>query len=301
MSTAHLTLDQVDLNLFRVFDVVYRERNLRRAAVTLSVTQSAVSHALARLRAQLGDPLFARQGRGLVPTALAVELAPAIRESLGGLQRALVRRRDFDPARDLGVITIAMPAEIEPILLPGLFARLAAAAPQVTLTIAQLERSRLRADLVAGRFDLALDIAQPTGPDVQHERVLDEIFCVVASKRRRRLDRAAYLAAQHVAVSSRRSGPTLEDAQLGDVVQRKVAVRCQRYETACLIVAGSDLLLTMPRRQAELRRRALDLKLFDPPVRMPRAQVHVYWPREAGDSPASRWLRHELRALCAAA
>src|SRR5687768_13896007 len=68
---AHRSLDQLDLNLFRVFDVVFRERNLRRAAAILSVTRSAVSHALTRLRGQLGDPLFTRQGRGIVPTAVA--------------------------------------------------------------------------------------------------------------------------------------------------------------------------------------------------------------------------------------
>jgi DNA-binding transcriptional LysR family regulator len=297
MSTAHLTLDQIDLNLVRVFDVVYRERNLRRAAAALSVTQSAVSHALARLRAQVGDPLFARQGRGIVPTALAVELAPAIRDALAGLQRALVARRDFDPRRDLGAVTLAMPGEIEPVLLPALYARLRAIAPQVSLTIAQLDRAEMRADLAAGRVDLAVDIAHPARADVQHERIMDESFCVVAARKRRRLDRAAYLAAQHVAVSSRRTGPTLEDVQLGDVVQRRVAVRCQRYETACLIAASTDLLLTMPRRQAELRRKSLDLRLFEPPVRMPRARIHVYWTRETGDSAASRWLRQELRAL----
>src|SRR5690349_7606925 len=222
MSTAHLTLDQLDLNLFRVFDVVYRERNLRRAAAALSVTQSAVSHALARLRGQLGDPLFTRQGRGVAPTALAIELAPAIRDALGGLQRALLRHHDFDPARDLTSLTLAMPGELEPVLLPPLVAHLQRDAPRLRLTVAQLERARLRADLIAGRVDLAIDIAQPTDPDVLHERILDEDFCVVASAKRRRLDRAGYLAARHVAVSSRRTGPTLEDAQLGDVVQRTI-------------------------------------------------------------------------------
>ncbi len=60
-----VALSRFDLNLFRVFEVVYRERNLTRAAGLLHLSQSAVSHALARLRDQLGDPLFVRQGRGL--------------------------------------------------------------------------------------------------------------------------------------------------------------------------------------------------------------------------------------------
>lgn len=300
MNSTHVTLDQLDLNLFRVFDVVYRERNLRRAASALALTPSAVSHALGRLRAQLGDPLFTRQRRGIAPTALAVQLAPSVRESLSGLRRALSGRRDFDPRRDLGQLTLAMPGEVEAILLPALLRRLRRAAPQVVLTVAQLDRGRLRADLAAGRFELALDVAQPTEPDVEHERVMDDAFCVVASRRRRRLDRAAYLAAQHVAVSSRRTGPTLEDAPVSAAgVQRRVVVRCQRYETACRIVAETDLLLTMPRRQAELRRRLFALRLFEPPVRLPPVQLHAYWLRETGDSPGSRWLRAALREVLA--
>lgn len=72
-------LGRIDLNLFRVFEVIYRERNLTRAAVILSLSQSAVSHALNRLREQLGDPLFVREGRGVAPTPLARQLAPGIR------------------------------------------------------------------------------------------------------------------------------------------------------------------------------------------------------------------------------
>jgi DNA-binding transcriptional LysR family regulator len=167
------------------------------------------------------------------------------------------------------------------------------------LTVAQLDRARLRDELTAGRVDIAIDVAQPTGADIVHERVLDDRFCVVSARRRRRLDKAAYLAAGHVAVSSRRSGPTLEDAQFGAGVARRVVVRCQRYETACLIVAGSDLLLTMPLRQAQVRSRLLPLKLFAPPLPIPRVQLHLYRLRETSDAPASRWLRAELRALFA--
>jgi len=299
--SAPLSIDQLDLNLFRVFDVVYRERNLRRAAAVLSLTQSAVSHALARLRAQLGDPLFTRQGRGIAPTALAVQLAPSVHESLGGLQRALAGRREFDPRRDLDRVTLGMPGELETILIPPWFARLAEAAPQALLTVAQLDRARLRADLATGRFDLAVDVAHATDPEVVHERIWDDAFCVVASRRRRRLDRAAYLAARHVVVSSRRTGPTLEDTLLGGTVQRRVVLRCQRYETACRIATGSDLLLTMPRQQAELRRRTFELRIFEPPLQIPRVQIHLYWLREAADSPATQWLRGELRARLGAA
>src|SRR5579885_3192740 len=100
--------DRVDLNLIRVFDVVYRERHLTRAAQTLFLSQSAVSHALARLRRQLGDPLFERQGRGVVPTPLARRLAPQIGEALAGLRLALQGDRAFRPEHDLRQLTIAI-------------------------------------------------------------------------------------------------------------------------------------------------------------------------------------------------
>ncbi|MGZ3427237.1 MAG: LysR family transcriptional regulator [Polyangia bacterium] len=298
MNNVHPRIDQLDLNLFRVFDVVYRERHLGRAAAILSVTQSAVSHALARLRDQLGDPLFVRQGRVLVPTSVAVQLAPSVSEALSGLVRALHSRRDFDPRRDLGRVTIGLPAEVEPVLLPGLVARLAEAAPGSTLTLAQLDRTRMGAELRAGRFDVAVDVAHTVEADVQQERLMEDPFCVVAARTRRRLDHAAYLAAGHVAVSSRRTGPTLEDAQVGpEGVQRRVAVRCQRYEAACLVVATSALLLTMPRSQAELRSRLLPLRLFAPPVRIPPVRIHLYWLRESSETPANQWLRGALRRL----
>ena len=86
MNQAHewSTLGRLDLNLFRVFEVVYRERNLTRAADVLHLSQSAVSHALARLREQIGDPLFVRHGRGVAPTPLAEQLAPDIQHALNG-------------------------------------------------------------------------------------------------------------------------------------------------------------------------------------------------------------------------
>lgn len=71
----------IDLNLFRLFEVIYRERNLTRAAAVLNLSQSAVSHALNRLREQLDDQLFVREGRGVVPTPLAKQLAPGIEDA----------------------------------------------------------------------------------------------------------------------------------------------------------------------------------------------------------------------------
>jgi DNA-binding transcriptional LysR family regulator len=298
MRTLHDTprLDQLDLNLLHVFDVIAREGGLSRAAAALSLTQSAVSHALARLRAQLGDPLFVRRGRGVAPTPLAERLAPAIGDALAALERALADRREFDAGRDVRRLTLALHDELEPMLLPRLYRQLVRSAPGLQLAGVRLDRARLRADLWTGKIDLALDVPMPPDPDVRHERVLSDSLCVAASPRRRRLDRAAYLAASHVVVTSRRRGAALEDFMLGARgLERRVTVRCRRYETALAIVADSDLLLTLPRDQVSHRRGSLAVRVFPIPVRLPPMQLHLHWLRQSEDDPAHRWIRQEVR------
>lgn len=299
MSRAHLSPDlrQLDLNLLRVFDVVSRERGLGRAAAALFVTPSAVSHAVSRLRELLGDPLFVRQGRGIVATPMAARLAPAVRDALGALDRALLERRGFDPGRDLLRLTLALPDELESLLLPPLLRRLRAASPALVLSAVRLDRPQLRADLAAGRVDAAFDVAQPTDEDVLHEPVFSDAFCVVSGPARRSLDREAYLRSGHVAVSSRPSGPALEDFRLAaHGVRRSVTVRCQRYETAFAIVAESDLLLTIPRRLAQARRQPPGpaLRVFPPPIAIAPIEVHLYRSRRTDETPEGAWVRAAL-------
>ncbi|MDR3414870.1 MAG: LysR family transcriptional regulator [Nevskia sp.] len=288
---------RLDLNLFRVFDVVYRERNLTRAAAVLSLSQSAVSHSLARLREVLQDPLFVRRGRGVAPTPRAEQLAPAVQQALAALRQGLQRGRAFDPAHDLTRLRLAMHEELEPNLLPAVFERLRVAAPAAAIASVRLDRANLKADLAAGRVDLAIDVAQVTEPELRHEPLLQDSLCVVSAAARRRLDFDSYMAAQHIAVSSRRTGPAMEDFMFGrQGLQRQIVLRCQHYESACRIAAASDLLLTIPRRNAESLRTAA-LRLWRMPLELPPIELHLYWHRQAELEPATLWLRSELRAL----
>ncbi len=283
-----------DLSLLAVFDVVYRERNLTRAAQLLALSQSAVSHSLARLRERMDDPLFVRQGRGVVPTPRAEQLAPGVQNALARLEEAMRPGAAFDPARDLRRVTLAVPDELEPMVLPSLARALREAAPQAVLASVRLDRSALRTDLAAGRIDLCIDVARPTEAEVVHEPWRQHRLCVVSAKARR-LNVARYLAADHVAVSSRRTGPTMEEFLLGRLgLQRRVALRCQNYEAACRVVAETEMLLTMPREQAQLLRPALGFRILPLPMELPPIDLHLYWHRQAQDLPVQRWLRERL-------
>src|SRR5215469_16714449 len=90
-------LSRLNLNLLVVLDAIEAEGGVSRAAAKLNLTQPAISHALARLRLALGDPLFFRQGRALVPTPLTRSLMAPLRRSLAGLSALIGEAGRFDP------------------------------------------------------------------------------------------------------------------------------------------------------------------------------------------------------------
>lgn len=304
-ATPSVALEQLDLNLLVTLEAVYRERNLTRAARRLFVTQSAVSHALARLRAQLGDPLFVRRASGVEPTPVTVRLAPQVGEALRVLRRALATQ-EFEPARDLGRVRIAIHDELEPAVLPGLARRLAAAVAErddreagLELECVRVDRPNLERDLASSRLDLAIDGAPLASPELRQRPLFRDRFHVV-SRRGTRLSAAGYLAARHVMVSSRRTGMALEDVLLGQLgVERRVAMRCQRYEAACCLVRDAGLLLTAPRLSAGAVARRMRLALLPLPFRLPPFEMRMYWHRQLDGDPRSQWLRAQVERVAA--
>lgn len=293
-------LSQLDLNLLHVFHIVYRERSVRKAASILSISQSAVSHAIGRLRLQLGVPLFEQHGRGLVPTAMADRLAPAVDAALNHIEDVLAGTQKFDAKRDVARLAVAMPGQIEPLLLPHLVHQVTTETPGVAIVSVRLDRAQMKKDLESGFIDAALDAATPIDPDLSNEILFEDTLCVVAANDMGPLDRDAYLAARHIAVSSRRRGPSLVDLMLIQAgLRRDVVIRCQRYEAACRIAASSDLLLTMSLRTAQTLDRAIATHIIPLNVVLPPHKVHLYWHRRRDGDPAVLWMRTLLRNISA--
>ena len=125
----HIDLWHTDLNLLRLFEVVWQERHVGRAATRLHLSPSAVSHGLGRLRRLLNDPLFIRHPRGLNPTDRAAELAAPVGEILDRARVVIAGARPFDPARSKRHFVIAAVDGIGSVILPRLTARNQQAVP----------------------------------------------------------------------------------------------------------------------------------------------------------------------------
>lgn len=301
-----MNIARVDLNLFVVFEAIYSEGSISRAANRLSLTQPAVSHALGRLRQRLDDPLFVRRGNQMVPTPRARALVEPVRESLQGLQQCLSGEQRFDPASARRTFVLGLRDGVEACVLPALIAHLAKHAPNVEIQSATVPRRDIARELAAGRLDMAIDVQLSTVAQVQ-QRALMASPLMVLMRKRHPLTRTwaakggpssavvtleQYLQARHALVSSRRRGPGLEDfglAQLG--YSRELGLRCQHYQSALEVVAQSDLLLTLPKMLAD---RLADKRRFvvaTLPLTLPSLGLYMYWHRDHEGDAAHQWLR----------
>ena len=291
-----MNLSRIDLNLFTVFDAIYREGGITPASKRLHLSQPAVSHSLARLRELLDDPLFERRGNDMVPTPMARSLATTIAGSLGNLERMLQRAGNFDPGSSTRSFSIAMREAHEVTMLPALIARVHREASHINIATVRIERRDLEEDLQSGELDIAMDVALPLSAEVRREPLNSEPLVVVARKDhpliRGSVDLETYLALDHILVTGRRHGGGYEDVALGRLgMSRHIRVRCQQHATASEMVSQSDMLATMTRVQARLANQHTDNQLLPFPAEIPALESFIYWHANVDADPASRWLR----------
>ncbi|GGC80677.1 LysR family transcriptional regulator [Marinobacter halophilus] len=298
-----MALNRLDLNLLHVFDTIYREGSLTRAAKALHLTQPAVSHSLARLRDHFSDPLFTRQGNQMVPTPLARRFLESMRPGLTQVQSAVNQFHAFDPASQRKTYALGLRDVLESTFLPQLMSKLAPY-PEMEIISQRVPRRDMETRLAAGKLDFAIDVLLPVSNQTSHELLRQDRLVVLARKNHPALqkglilDMPAYLEARHVLVSSRAEGPGIEDFELSrHGVQRDIRLRCQHYYAACRVVESSDLLLTMPETYARIIAERADIEVVSPPAQMPSIDVHLYWHKAYEKEPALVWFRDQLRCL----
>lgn len=296
-----MALNRLDLNLLHVFDTIYREGSLTRAARVLHLTQPAVSHSLSRLREHFDDPLFSRQGNQMVPTPLARRFLESMRPGLTQIQSAVNQFHAFDPASQRKTYSLALRDILESTFLPKLMGRLESY-PELEIISQRVPRRDMETQLAAGKLDFAVDVLLPVSNQTGHELLRHDRLVVLARKGHPltsdglTLDK--YLEAKHVLVSSRSEGPGIEDFELSRFgVQRDIRLRCQHYYAACRVAEGTDLLLTMPENYARIIAERANIDILTTPADLPGIDVHLYWHKAYEREPALIWFREQLRLI----
>jgi LysR family transcriptional activator of mexEF-oprN operon len=287
---------KLDGNLLLVFRELARTRRTTEAARRLGVTQSTISHALARLRDLFGDPLFVRRSHGLEPTRRALELMPRI-ETLVDLAGAVVSRDGFDPALSERRFRMAA-AEFVGALIGGpLVETFRRDAPRASFALDFLRGSTSLEELRRGEIDLVVGefLRLPRG--FEAERLYDDRYCVVARKRhpvvKGTIDRRTYARLPNVFVG--RSGETgVTAATIPDAALVSTVALVPRWLTALAMVSTSDAIATCPRRLAERMAGVLGLQIVDADFSGPRFTVSAVWRARHADAGVD-WLLSAVR------
>lgn len=291
---------KIDLNLFVVFEAIYCEGNITKAASALNLSQPAVSHSLSKLRDHFDDPLFVRQGNEMRPTAVANNVVADVRDALRQLHVCLALSRQFEPLTSRKKFKLSLHGALEAAYLPPLVQRLTKEAPGIILQSSRrVNRSDLENRLASGDIDLAIDMLLPVNDNVLHTQIEYDELAIIARKNhstlKAKLDLTQYMDQKHILVSTRSSGPSLEDFELARLgFQRTIGLRCQHAFSACRVIADSDMLLTLPKRAAHMYSQFFDMTIYPLPIDLPRFDAHLYWHVNVDKDPANKWLRNKM-------
>lgn len=304
MSDMHsVHLGAIDLNLLRVLDALLATRSVTTAARKLGLSQSATSHALARLRTALGDALFVRGKTGWMPTARASALAEPLRDALARLEAVVTPPRPFDAGTATRSFTVATADYFGLVMLPDLVGRLAASAPGIDLWMRAQDRSVGRM-LGEGEADVFIGPrrVEDEGPGILERRLFDERYvCIVrrghpALGKRWTAQRFARL--RHALIAPRaRPGGAVDTALAERGLSRRVALGVSSFLAAPFAVASSDLVLTMPERVARRFAELLPLEVVAPPIELPGFTMAMLWHERVHREPGHVWLREQIVAL----
>ncbi|MGY0194406.1 LysR family transcriptional regulator [Leptothrix sp. BB-4] len=304
MRTASLD-DLPDPKLLRLFDVLYQTRSVTRSAEQLGQSQPTVSIWLARLREQLGDPLFVRTPAGMLPTPRAEALIGPTRTILESLRRLASLDEAFDPATAQRRFRICMTDASHITLLPPLLARVRAEAPGVQLAAARMDGQTAQA-LASGEADLAVGYAPWLETGIYQQTLFQQDWVCLASPthprlaRRRRLNLDLYQAVPHVTIAAGTGAHLLDAALARSGVERTVQLELPSFLGLAPIISATDLLVTLPRQIGETLAALGGLSVFACPVPVETFQVRQHWHARYHQDAGNQWLRGVMRALFSA-
>ena len=295
-----IDLRRFDLNLLVVLEVLMAERNVTQAAVQLGRTQSAVSHALSRLRRALGDPLLLKRGRRMEPTPVALAFFEQARPILGGLRRVLAPHQRFEPATAERVFRIGAP-DFAHALLTEVLAGVRKLAPRVSIEWTG-PRLTMVQEVAEGQLDAAIvpaGLRQPTGVIAEPIGALRwRCFARAGHPAFDRWNARTWAHWPHVVV---RVGDDLESpidrvaSRAG--LTRAIAGWVPNFSVVAPVLAGSDLIATLPALSMAGAVAPYGLASRRVPVAI-EAMPHVLlWSTARSESPELKWLRRRLEPI----
>jgi DNA-binding transcriptional LysR family regulator len=293
---------QLDLNLLRVLAAIHRTGSVTAAGRTLSLSQSATSNALARLRQFFGDDLFVRSPAGLQRTRLCEQLAPAVVAHLLSLEALVTGMEEFDPLQSDTTWRLSLSDLGEMLFLPPLASALRQQAPRTRVSNISVAAPAVATALETREIDCAIGILQPRQRGVHAELLFREQYVAITAPDWRPASGragAALTRAQLAAASLVVAAPTatfhssVEEMLVGLKLADRIMLRARHFGALPELVTSSDLLAIVPAMYAASRQ---GVRVWKLPF-APNYDVRLVWHASTARDPAQQWLRALLQNL----
>jgi DNA-binding transcriptional LysR family regulator len=239
----------------------------------------------------------------MLPTPRALELAPALTEALAMVRGAMDRRETFDPATSTRSLRVYMTDVGETVLLPTLMPYLQERSPAIRLETAQLPAAELPLRMESGEVDLAVGYLPQLPEKIRRTRLFEEHYVCMTRPdhplgRKGPLTLKEFLSARHVLIASMGSGHQVLERTLAERgVHDNVALRVPHFVVVPLIIANTDLIVSVPSRVAGATARLMKSKVHPLPIPIPSFDVSVFWHERVENDGANRWLRAAMLEL----
>ena len=291
-----LNLRGIDLNLLTVFEAIWEERQMSRAAARLGMTQPAVSQALARLRLTFDDELFLRSRRGMLPTPRASALAVHIASALEQVREAVTPPAAFDPDTEDRTFTVAFARYGEMSLFPTLLRAIDTQSQSVRIRSHSGDSLDVADLLKKHAVDFGFDYREPQDGNLRSSLFEHEEMVVIARadhpRLKDKLSRSQYFDERHIVLTvsdARRA--FLEGVFSANKVQRNILAEADQAVALPSLVMHTDALATIPRSMAETPLFANGIRLFQLPLDVPRLPIYLIWHRAMERDAGHDWMK----------
>lgn len=297
-----MNIRNLDLNLLLVFEAVYATGNISEAARQLDLSQPAVSNALNRLRKQLDDPLFVREGNGVVPTSKSVTIIEPIRAALKAIQDTIEQPDEFDPATSRRHFRIIVADPLEPLIMPELLGKISVDT-QITYELLPPQRFNIEEALLQDRIDLAVFLMPERVPGIVSEPLMPVDLVALARIGHPRISGTVQpkqlMQENHVGLML--VPGKLENSSkvtVWQAIEQRVVCHVHKVNSIPQIVAATDLIGFVPRKYAEHLSRHYDLQIINLDAPFSNQKFHLSWHKRHEHDGPHKWLREQIvRAL----
>lgn len=297
------SLRQFDLNLLVLLEALLTECHVSRAAEKVFLSQSAMSHALNRLREQLDDPLLIRTEKGLQPTPRAQELLPEVRNALRRIERSLSPPQPFDPASSERAFVIACTDYFEAVVFPEMISHFQNIAPHISVEARMIDEDAFLSDLETGAVDLVvgMDINEPVPDHLVVANWISEPQISLLAEHNpdlpEQLTMEDYIQRPHIVFSdlAGSNANAIDHWLAGHGLKRHHIARTVNYMAAAKIVAQTRAVMTLPYQMGLLFSTLFPVALVKPPQGLPPVQMtqicHPLYAKE----PGRVWLQEQVQ------